>query len=97
MNGLQSKGLKTQYGKIDLETHRDRAGSFTPQLVKKHWTTLGESFDNKIISMHGRGISYDDIRSHLEELYGLKMSKEALSQITDKILPVFGLMARKNT
>jgi len=88
LNGLQSKGLKTQYGPIDLETHRDRAGSFTPQLVKKRQTTLGEGLDNKIISMYGRGMSYDDICSHLEELYGLEMSKAALSQITDKVLPV---------
>lgn len=87
-NGLQSKGLKTEYGKIDLETHRDRSGSFEPQLVKKRQTTLGDGLDNKIISMYGRGMSYDDIRSHLEELYGLELSKGALSQITDKVLPV---------
>jgi len=87
-NGLQSKSLKTEYGKINLETHRDRSGSFEPQLVKKRQTTLGDGLDNKIISMYGRGMSYDDIRSHLEELYGLELSKGALSQITDKVLPV---------
>ena len=87
-NGKQSKGLKTQYGPIDLESTRDRAGSFDPQIVKKRQTTLGEGLDNKIISMYGRGMSYDDIRSHLEELYGLEMSKAALSQITDKVFPM---------
>lgn len=88
LNGKQSKGLKTQYGPIELETHRDRASSFDPQIVKKRQTTLGEGLDNKIISMYGRGMSYDDIRSHLEELYGLEISKGSLSQITDKVLPV---------
>ena len=87
-NGKQGKRLKTGYGVIDLESSRDRAGSFEPQIVKKRQTTLGEGLDNKIISMYGRGMSYDDIRSHLEELYGLEMSKGALSQITDKVLPV---------
>ncbi len=87
-NGKQKKGLKTQYGEIELESNRDRSGSFEPQIVKKRQTTLGEGLDNKIISMYGRGMSYDDIRSHLEELYGLEMSKGALSQITDKVLPV---------
>jgi len=87
-NGKQSKGVKTQYGAIELESSRDRAGSFEPSIVKKRQTTLGEGLDNKIISMYGRGMSYDDIRSHLEELYGLEMSKAALSQITDKVLPV---------
>ena len=47
---------------------RNRAGSFTPQIVKKRQTTLGEGLDNKKISMYDRGLSYDDIRSHLEEL-----------------------------
>ena len=87
-NGKQSKGLKTQYGEINLESSRDRAGSFEPDIVKKRQTTLGEGLDNKIISMYGRGMSYEDIRSHLEELYGLEMSKGALSQITDKVLPL---------
>lgn len=50
-NGKQSKGLKTQYGKIDLESSRDRAGTFEPQIVKKRQTTLGEGLDNKVISM----------------------------------------------
>ncbi|MEO1260801.1 MAG: IS256 family transposase [Bacteroidota bacterium] len=87
-NGKQKKGLKTQYGKIELESNRDRAGTFEPRIVGKRQTTLGEGLDNKIISMYGRGMSYDDIRAHLEELYGLEMSKGALSQITDKVLPV---------
>ncbi|MEL6629716.1 MAG: IS256 family transposase, partial [Bacteroidota bacterium] len=87
-NGKQSKRLKTGYGVIDLESSRDRAGSFEPQIVKKRQTTLGAGLDNKIISMYARGMSYDDIRSHLEELYGLEMSKGSLSQITDKVLPV---------
>ena len=87
-NGKQGKGLKTQYGKIELESSRDRAGTFEPKIVGKRQTTLSEGLDNKIISMYGRGMSYDDIRAHLEELYGLEMSKGALSQITDKVLPV---------
>lgn len=87
-NGKQTKGLKTQYGEIEIETSRDRSGNFEPEIVKKRQTTLGEGLDNKIISMYSRGMSYDDIRSHLEELYGLEMSKGALSQITDKVLPV---------
>ena len=87
-NGKQVKGLKTGYGKIELETNRDRSGTFEPQIVQKRQTTLGVGLDNKIISMYARGMSYEDIRTHLEELYGLELSKGALSQITDKVLPV---------
>ena len=87
-NGKSRKSLKTGFGKIDLETSRDRQGSFEPQLVRKRQTTLGEGLDNKIISMYSRGMSYSDIQTHLEELYGLEISKGQLSHITDKVLPV---------
>lgn len=87
-NGKQRKNLKTVYGPIELETGRDRSGEFTPQLVKKRQTTLGAGLDDKILSMYSRGMSYQDIQTHLEELYGLELSRASLSQITDKVLPV---------
>ena len=87
-NGKTSKKLKTGHGHINLETSRDRNSSFEPQLVRKRQTTLSKGLDEKILSMYGRGMSYNDIQSHLEELYGLEISKGALSQITDKVLPV---------
>ena len=87
-NGRQKKGLKTEYGKVELETSRDRKGTFEPKVVSKRQTTLGKGLDDKIISMYGRGMSYSDIMNHLEELYGLEMSNAQLSQITDKVLPV---------
>lgn len=87
-NGKGRKQLKTSHGAIELETGRDRQGSFEPQLVKKRQVTLGEGLDNKVISMYARGMSYEDIQGHLEELYGLELSKGQLSHITDKVLPV---------
>lgn len=87
-NGKQKKGVKTPQGKVNLETSRDRNGTFEPKLIGKRQTTLGEGLDNKILSLYSRGLSYSDIQTHLEELYGLEISKGALSQITDKVLPV---------
>jgi len=84
-NGKGKKGLKTSYGKIELETSRDRAGSFEPKIVKKRETTLGEGLDNQVISMYSRGMSYEAIRVHFEELYGLELSKAQISGITDKV------------
>lgn len=84
-NGKSLKGLKTEYGKIELETSRDRESSFEPKLVGKRQTSLGEGLDNKIISMYSMGMSYEDIQKHLEELYGLQLSKGQLSAITDKV------------
>ena len=84
-NGKVSKGVKTSYGQINLETSRDRNSSFEPILIGKRETTLGEGMDNKIISMYSRGMSYSDIQAHLEELYGLELSKGQVSSITDKV------------
>jgi len=87
-NGKTSKRLRTEYGPVNLETSRDRAGTFEPELVKKRQVSLGKGLDDKIISMYSRGMSYDDIRSHLEDLYGLEISKGQLSHITDRVLPL---------
>ncbi len=84
-NGKSKKGIKTSYGKVELETSRDRTGSFEPKLVKKRQTTLGDGLDGKIISMYSRGMSYSDIQVHFEELYGLELSKGQISGITDKV------------
>ena len=86
-NGSGQKQLRTEYGTIDLQTGRDRVGSFEPQLVGKRQTILGKGLDEKIISMYAKGMSYDDIRDHLEDLYGLEISKGKLTTITDQVLP----------
>ena len=86
-NGSGSKTLKTEYGQIEIETNRDRASSFEPQLVGKRQTTLGKGLDEKIISMYAKGMSYGDISDHMEDLYGLEMSKGKLTAITDQVIP----------
>lgn len=87
-NGKGKKQVKTGHGTIEVQTVRDRAGTFQPKILPKRQTTLGAGLDKKIISMYGRGMSYDDIRSHFEELYGLEVSKGHISHITDKVLPL---------
>ncbi len=87
-NGPVSKRIKTEHGAIELETSRDRAGTFEPQLIPKRQTVLGKGLDDKIISMYSKGMSYGDIKDHLEDLYGLELSKGKLTAITDQVLPV---------
>jgi putative transposase len=84
-NGRTTKQVKTSFGKIDIETPRDRNSSFQPQILPKRATTLGLALDNKVISMYAKGMSYRDICSHLDELYGLTVSPATLSGITNKI------------
>ncbi|MCP3669242.1 MAG: hypothetical protein GY814_02170 [Gammaproteobacteria bacterium] len=85
-NGKSSKTIKTSEGKIDLDTPRDRAGTFEPQFIKKHQTSVSDEIESKILSMYGRGLSYSDISEHVQEIYGISVSSAAISAITDKII-----------
>ncbi|MCP1383678.1 IS256 family transposase [Runella salmonicolor] len=87
-NGSGKKQVRSSMGKFDLETPRDRAGSYEPIIVPKRQTVLTDQLESKIISMYGRGMSYSDISGHLQELYGFSLSAGELSSITDRILPV---------
>ena len=86
-NGYGKKTIKSPSGSFELETPRDRSGSFEPQLIKKHQTHLTDEIERKIISMFGLGMSYQDMASHVAEMYGLNVSHATISAVTDKLLP----------
>lgn len=86
-NGSSSKTVKSTGGSFELKTPRDRAGTFEPQLVKKHQTHLTEEIERKILALYALGNSYQDIRGHIEDLYGIRVSNGTLNAITDKLLP----------
>ena len=85
-NGKSRKTIKSLNGNFELRTPRDRDGTFSPQLVKKHQTSLNDEIEQKIIALYGLGMSYQDISAHLQEIYGLEVSTGTLSVITDKII-----------
>lgn len=87
-NGKTHKLVKSDSGTFDLETPRDRNGSFEPEIVKKRQTALNATLDNKILSLYSAGMSYSDVRSHLAEIYGVDISEATISAITDKLLPI---------
>lgn len=87
-NGKTSKLLKTGTESFELETPRDRLGTFEPQIVKKRQTVLNESLDNKILSLYALGMSYEAIQEHLADMYGLEVSAAKLSLISDKLMPI---------
>ncbi len=86
-NGSTSKTVKSPAGSFELNTPRDRVGSFEPQLVKKHQTHLTDELERKIIALFSLGTSYQDIRMHIEDLYGIHVSNGTLNAVTDKLLP----------
>jgi transposase-like protein len=87
-NGKLKKTMKTGTGSFELETPRDRDGSFEPELVKKRQTVLNESLDNKVLSLYAAGMSYGAITEHLADMYGLEISAAKISLITDKLMPI---------
>jgi len=86
-NGRTRKTVKGPTGSFELQTPRDRAGTFEPQIVKKHQTHLTDELERKIIALFALGNSYQDIRTHIADLYGIELSNGTLSAVTDKLLP----------
>lgn len=84
-NGVSRKTVRGESGAFELEVPRDRDGSFTPKLIGKGQTRI-DGLDEKIIAMYARGMSVRDIRGHLEELYGLEVSPDLISRVTDAVL-----------
>lgn len=79
------KQLQTEYGPVEIGTPRDRDGSFDPETVKKRQTILAEGLSDKIISLYASGQSLQQISDFIEENYGSRISKETISNITDKV------------
>ena len=84
-NGKSSKTLKTDYGELDISVPRDRNSEFEPRIVKKGQRRFA-GFDDKILSMYARGMTTRDIQGHLEEIYGVEVSPELISTVTDGII-----------
>ena len=80
-----SPSVLTDDGALDLEVPRDRQGRFEPQLVEKYARRL-PGFDDKVISMYARGMTTREIRAHVAELYGVTVSAELVSKVTDAVL-----------
>ncbi len=84
-NGKSSKKVITSNGEIEIEIPRDRNGEFNPQIIKKHQKRF-DMFDDKIISMYARGMTTRDIQGHLEEIYGVEVSPDLISNVTNEIM-----------
>jgi len=84
-NGHSSKTLLTGEEEIEVKIPRDRKGDFAPQVVPKHKRRF-EGFDSKIISMFARGMSLNDIKEHLKEIYGVDVSPTLISNVTDAVI-----------
>ena len=85
-NGYSQKTVHSSEGDITLDIPRDRQGSFDPIIVEKGQKDIS-SIEEKIIRMYARGMSNQNIYEEMQELYGVKISSDMVTSITDKIIP----------
>lgn len=84
-NGSSPKTLKTSMGPIDINSPRDRDGSFTPEIVPKRVTDVS-SIEGKVLAMYAKGLITRDISDMIYDIYGFKLSHTQISVITDSVL-----------
>lgn len=84
-NGISPKTVITDEGPLRIDVPRDRDGSFEPRIVGKHERRF-TGFDDKIIALYARGMSVRDIQKHLEEIYGIEVSPQLVSDVTEAVM-----------
>ena len=84
-NGASQKTVLSDDGELVLSIPRDRHGHFDPALIKKYQRRF-PGFDEKIIALYARGMSTRDIQAHVGELYGVSISPDLVSVVTDSVI-----------
>ena len=84
-NGRRAKKVATEVGPVQVIVPRDRAGSFTPQVLRKN-ARRTSGIDEMVISLVGKGLTTGEVSAHLREVFGVETSKETVSSITDRVL-----------
>jgi len=88
-NGYSKKTVIGESSKLELRIPRDREGTFDPRLIAKYQRRF-PGFDAKIISVYARGMIVREIQGHLVEIYGLEVSPDLISTVTDAVLETVG-------
>lgn len=80
----KTKNVKTKYGNIEVKTPRDREATFEPIIIEKGQTTL-TGFEDKCIALYAKGMSLRDIEKTLEEIYGVKITKDQITTLISAV------------
>jgi putative transposase len=84
-NGHRAKTVITDVGEVKIEVPRDRDASFEPRIVAKRQRRLS-GVDDLVISLVAQGLTTSEVAAHLAEIYGVSVSRETISTITDRVL-----------
>ena len=84
-NGRSSKTVTMDGERVVLDIPRDRHGQIDPTLIPKYARRF-PGFDDKIIALYARGMSTRDIRAHIQEIYGIDVSANLVSAVTESVM-----------
>lgn len=84
-NGYRKKTVKSSVGEFDVNIPSDRQSGFRPMVIENYQSTCGE-FDKKIIGMYAKGLTVRDIQAQIREVYGVEVSPDFISMVTDKVI-----------
>ena len=85
-NGYTTKTVITEDNDtIEIQVPRDRNSTFDPVIIPKHEKRT-PLFNDQIISMYSFGMSTRDIQCHLQQVYGVEVSPETISNITESVM-----------
>ena len=93
-NGHSPKNLKSPFGEFQIDVPRDRNGEFEPKLIPKYQRDIS-GIEEKVISLYARGMSTRDIHDQLQDLYGIELSAEMVSKITEETVALTQLESVK--
>lgn len=85
-NGHTTKKVRSSFGELLLNVPRDRENEFEPIVVEKHSREISSDIEKKIISMYSKGMSTRDISEHVKDIYGISMSADMISRVTNTIM-----------
>nr|WP_172462464.1 transposase [Sphingobacterium multivorum] len=79
------RGLNT--GTFELESGRDRSGTFEPKVVPKRQLIITEQLEGHVLSMYAKGMSTRAISDFIREMYAMEISATEISRITESVMP----------
>ncbi len=87
-NGKTSKTVRSlSSGEFELESSRDRLGTFEPKIIPKRQLIITEELEGHVLSMYARGMSTRSISDYVRDMYAMEISAAEISRITDSVLP----------
>lgn len=85
-NGYNDKTVKSQLGTVKIKVPRDRKGQFEPKILPKYQRNA-DGLEEKVLNLYAAGMTTRDISEQIRDLYGVEISAEFVSKVTDRLLP----------